>query len=475
VGKMNSLLSTWRLKPKEARAILVMGDLLVSYIALFVGIYFWWAGDAWLEVFNLEFFRLRVQLWFYFLPLVWLIFIIETYDIHRSMSWRRTFRSILISGLLAIIIYLLVYFLADIPGKINRRAVGVFIILSILLSLVWHWYYVKLMVSHGEQRRAFVIGAGSNGLALAEAYNQANPAPFNLVAYIDDNPNKLGTDVYGFKVIGGSENLIKLVEDFNISDLIVSITGVMKGETFKIILDLQERGVEVIRMPIIYEEITGRVPIHHLEYDWILRSFSDDVSGRLFYETLKRGLDIIGSIIGILIFALFFPFVSLAILFDTGLPIFYRQERLGVRAHSFKIIKFRTMKKDAESSGAAQMADENDPRITRVGNFLRATRIDELPQFFNVLIGDMSLVGPRAEREQWVSTFEEEIPFYRARLLVKPGISGWAQINYGYAATVEDTSVKLEYDLYYIKHRSIFLDILIILRTFGTVFSRKGR
>jgi lipopolysaccharide/colanic/teichoic acid biosynthesis glycosyltransferase len=160
---------------------------------------------------------------------------------------------------------------------------------------------------------------------------------------------------------------------------------------------------------------------------------------------------------------------------DSGLPIFYWQERLGRGGREFKIIKFRTMRQDAESEGKPQMAGENDPRITRVGNFLRTTRLDEVPQFWNVLRGEMSIVGPRAERAQWVATFQQDIPFYRARLLVKPGITGWAQINYGYASTVEDTAVKLEYDLYYIKHRSIVMDLVIILRTIGTVISRKGR
>jgi exopolysaccharide biosynthesis polyprenyl glycosylphosphotransferase len=249
----------------------------------------------------------------------------------------------------------------------------------------------------------------------------------------------------------------------------------MKGETFRTILEMQERGVEITRMPSLYEELLGRVPIHHLEYDWILRSFVDEISGGMIYEFFKRVIDIIVSIIGMLVFLIIFPLVGIAILFDDGFPIFYKQERLGKGAHSFDIIKFRTMRKDAEKEGTAQMADEQDPRITKVGNFLRVTRIDEVPQFWNVLRGEMSMVGPRAERAQWVSTFEQQIPFYRSRLLVKPGISGWAQINYGYAATVEDTSVKLEYDLYYIKHRSIFMDIIVILRTVGTVLGRKGR
>ncbi len=467
--------STWRLKPGEQRALLVFGDFLMASVALLAGIYVWWAGDAWLQVFDLEFFRLRVQFWFYFLPFSWILLLIETYDLHRAANWTRTLRAILLAGLVALLIYLSVYFLAEIPGRVNRRAVGVFIALSTILTLVWRWYYIKLIISHGEQRRAFVIGAGSNGRTLAEIYRSIVPAPFNLIAYIDDDPTKLGTDIEGYTVIGNSETVGKLVDELMITDLIVSITGEMKGETFRTILELQEKGVEITRMPTLYEELLGRVPVHHLEYDWILRAFVDDINGGVIYEFFKRLLDIIGSIIGMVGFLVILPFVALAIVIDDGLPIFYKQERLGRGARSFDILKFRTMRRDAEKEGAAQMAGEQDPRITKVGNFLRVTRIDEIPQFWNVLSGEMSMVGPRAERAQWVATFEQQIPFYRSRLLVKPGISGWAQINYGYAATVEDTSVKLEYDLYYIKHRSVFMDIVILLRTVGTVLGRKGR
>jgi exopolysaccharide biosynthesis polyprenyl glycosylphosphotransferase len=249
----------------------------------------------------------------------------------------------------------------------------------------------------------------------------------------------------------------------------------MQGETFQTLLDVQERGIEIIRMPTLYEELLGRVPIHHLEADWVIRSFVDEARSSSFFEIGKRFLDIIGSIVGLIILLVLLPFLSLAIILDSGFPIFYRQERLGRGGREFNIIKFRTMRQDAESEGKPQMAGKNDPRVTRVGNFMRVTRLDEVPQFWNVLRGEMSIVGPRAERAQWVATFQHEIPFYRARLLVKPGITGWAQINYGYASTVEDTAVKLEYDLYYIKHRSIAMDIVIILRTIGTVFGRKGR
>jgi len=197
------------------------------------------------------------------------------------------------------------------------------------------------------------------------------------------------------------------------------------------------------------------------------------VSG--MYELAKRLMDVLGAVFGCLIFAFVFPFVSLAILLESGFPIFYSQTRLGKGGKVFRILKFRTMKQDAEEDGVVKMAEENDPRVTRVGNFLRRTRLDETPQFLSVLRGEISMVGPRAERPELVADFQKRIPFYRARLLVKPGLTGWAQINYGYVANVRETIVKLEYDLYYIKHRTISLDFIIILRTIGTVLRRTGR
>ena len=466
---------TWRLRPGEQRALLVFGDLLMAALALLAGIYFWFAGDAWLKKFSLEFFRLRVQYWFYLLPGAWMLLLIEIYDLHRAANWSRTLRSIMLAGMVGGLAYLLIYFLSDEPGRINRRAIAVFIVMAMLLTLLWRWLYIRLITSQGNQRRVLVVGAGGNGNTLAQIYKQLHPAPFVLVAYIDDDPDKIGKDVEGFRILGGSNRLLRCIDEMNITDVVVSITGEMQGATFQTLLDVQEKGIEIIRMATLYEELLGRVPIHHLESDWIIRSFVDEVRSGSFFEVGKRFLDILGSLVGLLILAVLLPFLAIVIVIDSGWPIFYWQERLGRGGREFKIIKFRTMHQDAEKEGKPQMAGKNDPRITRVGNFLRVTRLDEVPQFWNVLRGEMSIVGPRAERAQWVATFQQEIPFYRARLLVKPGISGWAQINYGYASTVEDTSVKLEYDLYYIKHRSIGMDIVIILRTVSTVLSRKGR
>jgi lipopolysaccharide/colanic/teichoic acid biosynthesis glycosyltransferase len=219
----------------------------------------------------------------------------------------------------------------------------------------------------------------------------------------------------------------------------------------------------------------GRVPIRHLEADWILRSFVDQARQSGFYELGKRLLDIAGGLIGCGIFLVFFPLVALAILLDTGFPVFYKQTRSGRGGQPYKIFKFRTMGLDAEPDGQPQWAEENDKRATRVGRMLRKTHLDELPQFVNVLKGEMSLVGPRAERPELVDWFQQHVPFYRARLLVKPGITGWAQVNFGYASTIDETITKLEYDLYYIKHRNLILDFVILLRTPATVFGFRGR
>lgn len=463
-----------RLRPGEHRAILIIGDLLMGILSIIGGVYFWAIRDGWLT-FSVDFFRLRVPWWFYLLPLAWMFLLVDLYDAHRAANWQRTTRGVTVAGLVGGLVYLLIYFVSPDPGLINRRGVAGFLILVILLTLLWRRFYIRLYQSQGFLRRVLVIGAGINGHTLAQIYKSITPPPFTLVGFIDDDSQKLGKRCEGFRAMGDSSHLLDIVDKFNVSDLIVAITGEMLGSTFQILLDAQEDGMEIARMQTIYEELLGRVPIHHLESDWVLRSFVDETRSGGLYELGKRVLDIIGSVVGLAIFLVLFPFIGLAILIESGFPILYRQERLGRGGKEFKIVKFRTMIRDAEKDGKAQMAGERDPRITRVGNFLRITRLDEWPQFLNVLQGEMSLVGPRAERVEWVATFQKEIPFYRARLLVKPGLTGWAQINYGYAASVEDTSVKLEYDLYYIKHRSMIMDIGIILRTVGTMLEGRGR
>ncbi len=476
----------FRLRPNEHRLILLLSDLAASTLATFLAAYVW-KQFALQNIISkgidperaeriLRIQGFSVPQWFYVLPLVWLLLMVELYDAHNSVSWRRTVRGIALAAFVGIVIYALIFILNQDPtASLPRIGIGAFIVLASLFTLILRLSYIRLYTTSGLQRRVVIVGAGKAGMSLAKVYCEANPPPFSLIGFIDDDFQKIDKMYWGYPVIGASKDLLAIIDQYRVSDVVMAITGDIQGSTFQTILDVQERGVEVSRMPILYEEITQRVPVHHLESDWLIRSFVDQLKVSMFYEFVKRLVDIIGGILGMLVLIVLSPFISLATVIDSGLPILYSQDRLGKGGEPFTIYKFRTMVRDAEPDGLPQQAAVNDDRVTRVGNLLRITHLDELPQFWNVLRGDMSLVGPRAERAQLIAEYQKQIPFYRARLLVKPGLTGWAQINYGYVASVTETGVKLEYDLYYIKHRSLMLDVTIILRTIGTVLSRKGR
>jgi exopolysaccharide biosynthesis polyprenyl glycosylphosphotransferase len=350
-----------------------------------------------------------------------------------------------------------------------------FLVAASLLTLAWRYLYIRVFTAPAFMRRVLMVGGGKAGQTILQVVTGIKPPPFYLVGIIDDDPNKIGTVLEDVPVLAGSDHLLEIAEEERVSDIVVAVSGEMQGNTFQTLLDAQERGMEITRMPVLYEELLSRVPIQLLETDWILRSFVDHSRVSGFYEFGKRIIDLFGGLVGVIFLLITYPFVSLAILIDSGRPVFYSQTRSGRGAQPYRILKFRTMIQDAEADGQPHWAKEDDERATRIGRFLRKTHLDELPQFLNVLRGEMSLVGPRAERPELVTMFERHVPFYRARLLVKPGITGWAQINFGYASTIEETIVKLEYDLYYIKHRNLIMDFVILLRTPATVFGLRGQ
>jgi exopolysaccharide biosynthesis polyprenyl glycosylphosphotransferase len=479
-----------RLRPTEYRNILFTGDLLMAVVSVIAALYVWRQYNFYsiladllargiprgrAEQRALLQNDIEVALWFYLLPMVWMLLLVELYEPHVASSGRKTTRGIALAAFIGLAAYSLVFLVRPDPTNLPRVGVGAFLLFASVLTLFWRVVFIRLYKSTGQRRRILLIGAGKAGQTLAELYRSQGTPSFTLVGFVDDDPQKTGKTISGLRVMGSCIHLLNLIDVYHVSDLVIAINGTIEGTTFQTILDAQERGVEVTRMPILYEEMTGRVPVHHLESDWIIRSFVDGLRVSGFYELTKRVLDMFGGALGLLAFAVTYPFLALAVYLDSGSPVFYSQPRLGRGGYRFKIYKYRTMRQDAEADGEARLALENDPRVTRVGNFLRRMRLDELPQFWNVLRGEMSLVGPRAERPELVAEFQKQIPFYRARLLVKPGLTGWAQINYGYVATVLETAVKIEYDLYYIKHRTFGMDFQIILRTIGTVLRRTGR
>ena len=463
----------WRLTARERRFIILIGDVLVSIIALFVALYFWAQKDEWLH-FSWQFLQERPPDWYYFLPLFWILLLAELYDIRRASRPRDVVTGIFFALLISGGVYLLFFFISS-PNPLPRRGVAGFLVAAAILTLLWRMVYIKVFTAPVFLRRVLIVGAGRAGTNLSGIIKSIWPPPYYLVGLIDDDPKKIGKKIDDLPVLGGSGQLLEIIKKEAITDLIFSISGEMKPEMSKAILAAEENSVVVTTLPVVYEELMGRVPIQLLRDDWILRSFLDESHSSGSYEIIKRLMDLFCSIIGLIITVFFSPLIYIMILIDSGFPVLFIQERLGKSGKPFLLYKFRTMMQDAEKDGIARLAVENDERVTRVGRFLRKSRLDELPQFFNVLRGDVSMVGPRAERPELVDKMQKKIPFYRARLFVKPGVTGWAQVNYRYASNFEETAVKLEYDLYYIKHRNILLDLIIIIRTIGTVLRYIGQ
>jgi lipopolysaccharide/colanic/teichoic acid biosynthesis glycosyltransferase len=296
--------------------------------------------------------------------------------------------------------------------------------------------------------------------------------------------------------VGEIERLQELVSQHKADLVVVAITHEKSQQLVNILTRISWNGIEVVDMPSLYEHIAGKLPIFHLSDIWLL--FNGLNKRKLYCRHLKRLMDLVVAGVLLVTHAPLLALIALTIKWDSRGPVFYRQERLGYEGHSFKLIKFRTMIENAESCGP-QFAEENDPRITRVGRYLRKFRLDELPQLINVLKGEMSIVGPRPEREIFINEFrellpvqrpgrragdppgktidcgfQEKIPYYSHRLLVKPGITGWAQVMYPYASSLDQTKEKLQYDLFYVKNIGFFLDMAILLKTVRIVLFGRG-
>lgn len=449
----------------------MLGDLIVSSFSVLVALYFW-AQKDWLN-FSWDFVNQRAPFWFYLLPLIWCLLLIEIYDKRKSNRHSDVLRVVGTAAGISVVFYLIIFFLAN-TNSLPRRGVAIFLVSVVILTIVWRFVSISIFTAPVFNRRVLMIGAGRAGSTLAGMINRVKPEPFQLIGFIDDDPKKQGRVIEGVPVVGSAATLLECIEREKVTDMIFAISGELNPELFRSVLAAQEEGIEISSMPTIYEEVFGRVPIFLLQSDWILRSFIDQAHTSGIYEAIKRFLDILSGLIGLIFLVVLYPLIALTILIDDGRPIFYSQLRVGKNGKPYKIFKFRTMRKDAESDGVARMTSTGDSRITRLGKFLRRSHMDELPQVINILKGENSLVGPRAEQIELVNQFQKQIPFYRARLYVKPGLTGWAQVNQRYASTVEDTAVKLEYDLYYIKHRNLLLDLNIAIRTIGAVLGFKG-
>ncbi len=332
--------------------------------------------------------------------------------------------------------------------------------------LAWIALGPKRRLSH----RVLVLGVGSSAAALPEL-QFSGARPFTILGFLEDAPDAADRVPSGFELLGKTKDLLSLADELEPDLVLVALAEMRRALPAEDLLECRLRGINVEEWPTFYEKQTGKILVANLRPSWLI--FSDGFVKTETTRMVKRAMDVGLALVGLALSLPVMAVVALAIKLDSPGPVLFRQQRVGERGRVFILNKFRSMFVDAERHGAV-WATAADPRVTRVGRWIRRTRIDELPQFWNVLVGDMSFVGPRPERPEFVGTLQREIPFYMGRHSVRPGITGWAQVRHRYAASVEDSMEKLQYDLYYIKNLSPLLDLVILLSTLQVVLFARG-
>ena len=356
---------------------------------------------------------------------------------------------------------------------LGRGVFGFAMLFSIVCILVLRTVFFRLAGTEAQKHRVLVLGTGINASRIADMEeNYPEQLGFTVVKYVRlEGGNNVIPDERQIDLTG---SLLELAMDLEVNEIVIAVDDRRKGLPVDDILDCKMSGIVIFDLLTFFEKETSRVNIDLLHPSWIY--YSPGFYQGVISQDGKRLLDILASLLMLLVFSPFIILVSLASLIESRGrdPIFYHQVRVGKDGRTFRVHKFRSMVTDAESDGVARWASTNDARVTMLGAFIRKTRLDEIPQLFNVLRGDMSLVGPRPERPEFVQELEKAIPYYRERHRMKPGLTGWAQLRYQYGSTLDDAKQKLQYDLYYVKNANMFLDLVVLLETVEVVLMGKG-
>lgn len=355
---------------------------------------------------------------------------------------------------------------------LGRGVFGLAFLFSFAAAALVRVVFFHVVDQQALQRRVLVLGTGTRAAGVGKLLrDNASGHKFHLVGYLPVSDSEPHVD--GGSILHDNGSLLSIVYKYAVDEVVVGVRDRRNGGIpMPELLQCKVEGVEVTDLSTFFERETGQVQLDCLNPSWIV--FSDGFGHGSYKYVVKRIFDIVVSLLLLVATLPVTLLTAILICVETGFPIFYRQERVGELGRTFKILKFRSMRRDAEKGGTPQWAVKDDDRITRVGRLIRKLRIDELPQIFNVLRGDMSFVGPRPERPFFVRDLAKQIPYYVSRHTVKPGITGWAQIRYPYGASVEDAKKKLQYDLYYAKNHSLFLDIIILFQTAQVVLFGKG-
>jgi len=362
------------------------------------------------------------------------------------------------------------YFL--VPTVQTGRGVFAIALLSGSLAVAgWRLFMRWLLRAEGFAERILIIGTDEKAIDIARETLRRKHLGYRVVGFLDDDPALQGVSLINPRVIGTTAQCRDLAIEHGVSRVVVAAVDYRGRLSMDALLACKTSGIRVQEGSSYYEQLTGKIMVEGLRKSWLI--FSDGFvvgRGTLF---AKRLLDLVAATVGLVLALPLMVLVALAVRLDSSGPVFFRQQRVGRGGREFTVWKFRSMRTDAEAAGA-RWAVQGDTRVTRVGRFIRKTRLDELPQLWNVLTGDMSLVGPRPERRLFVDQLIESSPFYEQRLVVRPGLTGWAQIKAPYASSFEESIEKLKYDLYYIKNMSVFLDISILFSTARIVLLGRG-
>jgi len=459
------------LRAGQRRALLVLGDVamvaVIGTAALALGA----RRSGW----GLEQTLVRdAAAWWVLLSLLWtaLAWANGLYDPRRRVgTWQGALLAVKVAAQI-VVLWALLYFLLP-PWTLVRHVLVFFAAGAAVAMPAWRAAYGRALDRPEFRRRLLVAGAGEAGRALVAAVREHGSDAIDIAGFVDDSPGLAGVTAAGLPVVGDRRSLGDEVERLGVTDVAVAITSGLTREMFEALMTLREKGVAITPMPLMYEELTGRVAVRHVGDHWAAALPLG--GGRVgFYPLVRRGLDIAVALVGGIALLGVLPVIAPAVWTSSPGPLLYSQVRVGEGGRRFRMYKLRTMYTGAEPDGPV-WASADDPRTTRIGRWLRRTRLDELPQVINILRGEMSVIGPRPERPEFVERLAAEIPFYRARLAVRPGLTGWAAVQQGYAASDQDALVKLEYDLYYIKNRSPMLDGLIVLRTLAAMLRLRGR
>ena len=452
-----------------ARRVLVLGvfENLLIMVAVLASVWVRLGDEGWLK-FTLEAGYLKT--WLIATVVQLCLYFADLYDSRTYAEPRELFIR-LVQGLGAASFVLAVLYFWIPALEIGR---GVFLIASLLIVLIVSgWRFAERWLRGRTPReRLLIVGTGPQAIALArELYARRVELSVDIIGFIDADATKVGDPVTP-NVIGTLDDIPAIVAERQVNRVIVSLADARGKLPMDRLLQMKLAGVQFDHLASVYEEYTGKIAIENLRPSWFV--FSSGFHKKEWLLAIKRLFDVLAAAAGLLLGAPLMLLVAVAVKYTSDGPILYHQTRVGQHGRHFVVHKFRSMRVDAEAGTGAVWASKIDSRVTPIGRFLRKTRLDEMPQLWNVLVGEMSLVGPRPERPEFVASLTKQIPFYGERHVVKPGVTGWAQVSYAYGASVEDALEKLQYDLYYAKNLTLPFDLLIVLQTVKTVLLRRG-